>query len=171
MPYPVFLAGMVPTADELTALQPRVAYKTAATDRTSTVTPADDPDLVMELEAGLWLVRFVLRLGATANSDGVRTEWTTPSGSSGVRAVIGPNSTGITSRFDTTLQIPMQSLTTDIEYRLEGAFSTSNPIAIEECLLTVGTTGDVALAWAQYTSHADASRVGAGSYMRAERWE
>ena len=79
--YPQIFAGRRLTPSLLTSMLPVQLWKNANTDRASTTTLADDPDLTTVLEANAtYRVTFYLHYAAIDLAR-FKTAWTVPSGS------------------------------------------------------------------------------------------
>src|SRR4051812_30104463 len=90
--YPVVYAGQRITATLLSSMLPLEAYKQTSLTRTATTTLADDPDLVIALEANAtYFVEFFIKYAAVATEQ-FKPAWTVPSGASGGKARMGVSS-------------------------------------------------------------------------------
>lgn len=164
--YPSIVAGQRITADLLNAMIPQTVYKTAHTDRASTITVSDDPDLQVQLPVGVHFVEMYLMAGGTLAGD-IKTVWRTSGSMSGLKTVLGPSSTASNANAD---QITMRDGThgfgTEILY--SGVRDGTGLLfgVVEWAVVTVTTAGTLALQWAQGTSSTAASRIAAGSLMR-----
>lgn len=171
--YPNYTAGQRLTAADLQAGQFLVVTKTLNTDRSSTTTLADDPDLTFELDANaVYIVEFYLSYAG--NLGKLKTAWTTPSGASGNRTAMGPGSNATDTNSDNlSTRAGVHGYSTTVVYgnRCGGVTTPSlnQSIAIETSLLTTSSAGTCAIQWAQNTSKTDATRVAAGSWARALR--
>jgi len=170
--YPQILAGQRITSTMLRDMLPEVIVKPSTTARASTTTLANDPDLQMTLSANaMYFVEFEILAAATNTAD-FKTEWTVPSGSTGLKAVLGPSSSASTqSTADpTTVRMGCHQFGTDIVY---AGVRDDNSLAFycrEWGVVTTSSTGGtLALAWAQGTSNATATQVFGGSVMRVRR--
>lgn len=147
-------------------LPPR--YKAAATDRTSTTTLADDPDLTMQLAASaVYVVEFGLFVGS---GDGlIKTAWTVPSGATGLKGGHGPGSAATAAGADNISgRFGSHNFGTTLTYGRRDLFS-NLLYAIESGTVITTTAGTLALAWAQSASNATPARMGLGSWMRVTR--
>jgi len=163
------------TASAATALgvplPPR--YKAAPTDRASTTTLTNDPDLTMTLDPGsTYLIEFHLFVGGATGL--IKTAWTVPADATGLKGVQGPASTvaGDTSPQSAADNITMRSgshgFATTIVYGRRNVY-TNLVYAQETGVVSTVTGGTCALSWAQNTSNATPARVGLGSWCRATR--
>ncbi|MFB4320676.1 hypothetical protein [Actinomadura sp. 21ATH] len=168
-PYPVIAAGQRVTAGLLTAMQDDMIRKLQNTDRI-TSTMLDDPELVVALEASaVYFVEMFLLLGGNTTGD-IRTLWTVPSGATGFKSVMGPASgTTDVNADNIVVRMGVHNFPTIIAYSgVRNA--TGNMFRVyEHGEVTTTTAGILALNWGQVTTNAGASRVGAGSLMRAKR--
>ncbi|MFD5057438.1 hypothetical protein [Streptomyces sp. NPDC058394] len=169
--YPAIPAGQRITAALLASMLPLDAYKTAPTLRTSTTTFADDPDLVLALEAGAtyWVEMWIKYAAVTAEQ--FKTTWTVPVGATGGRSRIGVSATVN----DTSSGGPQgdgafghHNFSTSLTYGTRNSASNLS-VAYEQGSVVTTTAGNIALAWAQGASGATGTLVGSGSYMRARR--
>lgn len=149
---------------------PIEAYKTADTSRASTTTFASDPDLTVSLAANsVYRVEFFMHYAAT-DAGRFKTQWSVPSGATGVRSAVGPDqgtilsvtSSGASGRWG------VHAYSTSCIYGTRD--DTGNQcFAMEESIITTTSAGTCALQWAQATSNASASKLASGSYMRVKR--
>lgn len=170
MRYPTWLAGQTVTAALLSSMLPLEAYKTGNTDRLSTTTFVDDPDLTFDLEANaVYFVEFFLLMGATTAAD-IKTSWTVPSGAAGLKSVIGPGSAAVDANADNiSMRTGVHGFTTQINYSGVRNATASLFRGYEHAIVTTFAAGTCAIRWAQVASDAAASRMSAGSYARAKR--
>lgn len=166
--YPTIAAGQRITAALLQSMLPMTAYKAAATDRASTTTMADDPDLTFTLEASaVYIVEFHLYLGS--GSTGLpKTQWTVPSGATGLKGVHGSASTA-TSDDGISMRTGSHGFTTAVTYGYRSTGPTNLNHATEVGTVITSSAGTCAIQWAQSVSNATAVRMGLGSWARAQR--
>lgn len=154
---------------------PSIIYKAVSTDRTSTTTLADDPELTGTLLANVvYLVELHLLIG-TGSTGLMTTAWNVPSGATGIKGVHGPSSVAVGSDTLTnaadniTGRFGAHAFTTAVTYGRRNA--TSNLLyAVETGIVTMGPTGGpFALQWAQSASSTTATRMGVGSWARFTR--
>ncbi|MFE7973014.1 hypothetical protein [Streptomyces shenzhenensis] len=169
--YPTIYAGQRITG---TLLQSTIAdeyYKVTNTDRTSTTTFADDPDLTTTLEANaVYRVAFYLHYAAMAAA-GFKTLWTVPAGASGNRSAIGPEqgvTLALTSGSGGTGRLGVHAYATTVTYGTRD-HATNQAWALEESIITTSSAGTLAVQWAQATSNATATRLAAGSSLVVRR--
>ncbi len=169
MPHLDLRAGMVPTADELKALSWEFVYKPANTDRASTTTFADDPDLTYQLEANsVYYIRMWIKYAAISAA-AIKTQWTVPTGATGSRSATGPG-TGVTLDANSggTGRWGIHGYTTTVVYGTRNS-ATNLCSAVEETTIFTTSAGTLALSWAQNASDATATRVAQGSIMHVQK--
>ena len=171
--YPSIGVGTRVTSTLLNAMLPDIYLKTGTTTRTSTTTLADDPDLIVPVEAnGIYLIQFWVKYsGTTTSSALIKTGWSVPSGTSFNRQVMGPGSGATDTGADNmSSHWGVHGSATAETYGGRG--TTGNQLWLMEwATVTVGSTaGNVGFQWAQNVSSATGSTVNAGSYARVERW-
>jgi len=167
--WPGYTGGQRLTAAALQAGQHMIVTKTANTDRASTTTLADDPDLTFTVAAGaVYAIEFFLHYACTTAA-GFKTAWDVPSGASGNKGVQGPGSSATDgSANNISMRSGVHGFSTTVAY---GSRNSANNqcLAYEEALITTSVAGVIAIQWAQNSSNATASRVGAGSWARCLR--
>lgn len=149
---------------------PIEVYKQSDFAMTSTTTFASDPELQCTLAANsVYRVEFYLHYVALAVAS-IKTQWTVPSGATGVRSAIGPDqgvtlsstSSGGQGRFG------VHAFSTAVTYGTRDS-TTSQCFAMEEGIVTTGASGGtLALQAAQGTANATSSKIVIGSYMRVK---
>lgn len=169
--YPQLTAGQRLTAAVLQEMIPDKIVKAAATDRTSTTTLADDPELQgLALAAGTYEIHVMIFAASASATPDIKTTWeftgtwTTP-----VRALDGPGTTatgGATANTD--WRADGQAANSSAAYSL-AATSDYSVIHEEAHDVVVTVAGDFSLQWAQQTSDGTATSVKAGSYISARR--
>lgn len=163
--YPSLSAGIIPVSS-LQAMIEDVTVKTTSTDRTSTATVADDPDLSgIALGIGTWKVDVLIfattPVGGTQKFKtqwGFTGTWNTP-----IRACVGPGSTNTAVRSDITpSQFDGMPSNSDCTYGL--AASTGFNVITERCdFVVVTVAGNFSLKWSQATSSANLTSLKSGS--------
>ncbi|MGC5565348.1 hypothetical protein ACPYPG_21270 [Streptomyces sp. FR-108] len=153
---------------------PVYVYKAAATDRTSTTTLTADPDLTFTLAANaVYVVEFHLFVGS-GTTGLMTTDWTTPSGATGLKAITGPASTAVGDSANHNLgddingRFGVHGFATTVTYGCRNA-NTNLLHAIETATVVTTTGGTCAVRWAQAVSNGTATRMGLGSWARATR--
>jgi hypothetical protein len=169
--YPNWAAGDPITADWLNLTQGDWIVKAADTTRTSTTTLADDPDLTTTLDASaVYFVEFKLRV-ACVNAEDFATDWTAPSGASGLREAWGPSET-VTTDADgdsNLVRLGVHGFTTDVVYGgVRNSAANQFPI-MERAIITTTDSGTLALRWAQGTSGGTGTKLAAGSSLYVKR--
>jgi len=168
--YPTIYAGQRITGTLLSSMIPDVIRKLTATDRASTTTLADDPDLTTTLEANaVYYIEMELWYAATAASGGIKTQWTVPSGVTGNRSALGIGPSVSSGTPEGSGRWGVHNYTTSVSYG-DRASSTSLLLARETSVVTTSSTaGTLALQWAQDVSDAASCRMGVGSLIRITR--
>jgi hypothetical protein len=170
--YPNIQPGATITADLLNKMMPQVIYKPAHTDRASTTTFTDDPDLIVPLEAnGVYYVRMMLHHAST-DATRFKTMWRVPSGTlGGNRSCVGPDQGQILSGTSSggTGRWGVHNFSTASTYGNRNDAG-NQAFAMEEGVIFMGSTpGTLALQWAQATSGATNTRLAQGSFMEVRR--
>lgn len=180
--YPNIPAGTRLTAELLRSMLPVVARKTADTSRAATTTPAADPHLQFEVEAGaVYIMDGWIKYDGPAAAD-LNVDWTAPSGSlgewlgwaAGHSPVITFSAAGAVQT-DTQggRGYPVRTETNDIaSARSFGCLGTGvTPLTmIVNGTLRVGSTGGTySCDWAQLTSDASPVTLYTDSWLRLQR--
>jgi hypothetical protein len=174
--YPSIYAGQRLTGTLLQSMLPDVIVKNTNEDRASTTTLANDTDLVATLEANATYHVVIYIHFAAVEAAQFQTQWAVPSGASGNRSANGA-AFELASSGAATAQAAnggyhrsgVHGVATSVRYGTR-ASATNQALAIEEGVITTSSTaGTLALMWAQFTSNATATRVGAGSSMHIRR--
>lgn len=167
--YPAILAGQRMSAAVYDSMLPLIAYKTATTNSTS-ATPANDPDLSINLPVNTsWEVEMWVQYAGLLAAN-ISVMWSVPSGASALRQVMGPSSNANNSSADQiTMRAGVHGAATAVVYSC--ARNNSNEQGfVERGIVNMGSTaGAVALQWGQATANATATQVCAGSIMTARR--
>ena len=158
---PGFPIDDVPSGPEGIAAK---AFKLTATDRSSTTSIADDPDLLFALQADATyrIDVSLLFVGVTTGTQGF--QWAI--GYTGSVALIG-SAIGIQSLNSVgTVRTPF----TPTSANSLGTMATaSNDGLVYSFVLKTTTAGNLSVQWAQAVSSANATRMVAGSYILATR--
>ena len=170
--YPSIAAGQRITSSLLNSMIPNKVVKSVATDRSSTTTVANDPELAgVTLAVGTWEVEMLIfATTVTTNTQKLKTQWSfSGTWNTPIRACVGPGSTNTAARSDITpSQFDGMPSNSDCTYGF--AASTGYNVVKEWCdLVVVTVAGDLALAWAQAASSANATSVKAGSSIRVRQ--
>jgi hypothetical protein len=174
--YPFYAAGQRLTAADLQAGQFIIVRKTVNTDRVSTTTLADDPELTFSLAANAtYIIEFYLFFAG--NLGKLATQWTVPSGVTGNRSALGPGSNalaGTSGNMDNISgRFGVHGYGTTVVYggrTVDTATPSLNQeIAVETSLISTSSAGTCAIKWAQNASNTNATRMAQGSWARALR--
>jgi hypothetical protein len=151
----------------INALNVPVLYaKPGNTDRTSTTTLSNDPDLAMNVAANAtYCVEFHILYGGVAP---LKTIWSVPSGATGLKGCQGP-ATSATGEDTLSMRSGSHNFATSITYGCRSTAPSNLNYAHEIGTVTVTTAGVIALSWAQNATNTTANRVGAASWMRITR--
>lgn len=142
-------------------------YKATATNRASTTTVTDDPDLTIPLIANaVYHFKFFGIVGSLAAAD-AKFRWSFPTGATGLRHALGPDSSS-TSRDSTTMRTGIHQLSTEVSYGLSSNVNYTG-ILEEGTITTSATAGNLAVQWAQSVSNATAAVLAEGSYLEVVR--
>lgn len=149
---------------------PVTVFRTTDLDRASTTTFAADPVLQATLAASAkYKVEVYLNYGALLAAD-IKTQWTVPAGATGNRSVMGPGSTSTNATADNiSMRSGVHGFSTAITYSGVRDSQSALSIAVETGIITTTTGGTLSLDWAQVTTNATGSRMGAGSFMTVTR--
>ncbi|GAA4626596.1 hypothetical protein GCM10023196_035480 [Actinoallomurus vinaceus] len=162
MPYPVFTAGQRLTAALLSAMQVNLVRKLSDQTVSNSTTLVNATDLSIPVAANAtYLVRLRASYSASTTGD-VKFSWTSPSGATVQRYIIGPTS-GTTDTSATTVQMRRRSGTASPA----GGDGTANFSTYQEdiSVQTTGTAGTLQLQFAQNT--VDAAN---GTILRADSY-
>jgi len=166
MAVPVWAVGQVLSASDVnTWFVPLAAIKPADTGRSSNTTVTADPDLQLAVAANATyeVTAIIQYKGGTNGSSDAQFQLTVPTGTTGFVVVTGVQ---ITS-FPTT-RIVVAAFGVSVN---AGTSGTGNPqgLIIKATVVTAGTAGTLAVAWAQNTSSGTATTVTANSQLTARR--
>lgn len=175
--YPNWTAGKRLTADSLAAGQLLIAYKPSSTDRASTTTLTNDPDLQLTLAANAtyWVEWFLHYAGPTNGAPPTTTgtiavQWSVPSGATGQRGIRGPATNANNSNQDNvSMTAGVFTFATAVQYGARASSNTNQSLAREEGIVTTTSAGICAISWAQAVSSTTANRMANGSWGRALR--
>lgn len=154
------------TVETLVPMIPDVYVKGSTTDRSSTTTYADDPDLAgIVLPVGTHWIRLRCFWSAnTSTTPKLKTKWNfTGTWNSPNRFCVGPGSTNTAVRTDVSLvNFHGTGVGSDQVYNVSA--STGFTVLEEETFNAVVTVeGNLSLQWAQQTSNAGVISIKAGS--------
>lgn len=162
--FPAFAAGSKITAAALTEMEPLSAWKLANTSRATNTTLSADPDLVLNLGIGTYLIDgfWVITGGTTGSSDmkaainytgTSTTAWWTP---------YGPTTASSTATYQNGLVLGGSAAL--------GTYSTTTPVnAAPRGFIITTSAGQLQTQWSQNTSSATATVMQAGSWFRAQQ--
>lgn len=148
----------------------QIVYKATTSPARISSTFVIDPDLQILLAASaLYLIEMELRPAAITAAL-FKTTWQVPSGAAGNRGCIGPGSSATDTGADNiAMHSGVHGFGTTVTYGSRNSVSTQVEVR-ESGIVTTSTTSDLcALLWAQGTSNATGTVLGAGSWMRATR--
>lgn len=159
--YPTYLTGQRLTADLLTSGQTLNIIKAADTSRTTNVTPAADPDLVVTLAANrTYLLNSVIVYQGDAAGD-MKGGITVPASGTIFGTVRAQGTTA--SSTAGSIVTDLQSGGTSFGYGCLGAGT--NMTALTVAVITTGVGGTLGFSWSQVTSSAVATIIKAGSFI------
>lgn len=167
--YPTYYSGLRLTAALLTAGQPDLTLKTAATPRTNS-TLTDDPELAgIPLAVGSWWIRMHIWASNTVTTGNIKTQWSfTGTWNTPLRHCAGPDVTTGGPSDITEMKLQPFATTTDAVYDL-GASAAYTGITEYTASAVVSVAGNLALAWAQNVTNATATNVQPGSFIEVRR--
>lgn len=170
--YPAYTAGQRLTAALLTSMQTQEVVKVANETVTSSTTLQDDDELTFPVVANAsYDIEFCIRF-AGLNAAGLKTAWSVPSGTSGLKLVSGPGSANATEANANTTEMrwAVHATSTVVNYTDPRNSASSQTFAVERSRLDIAATpGDVTLQWAQLASNGTGTVVALGSYVRYRR--
>lgn len=147
----------------------QVIFKNADQSYANDTTLNDDTVLKFNAEANSrYRVELFAMVSGVSGAD-VKCAWGVPSGSSGLRSVLGTASNS-TTRNSTLMQAGAHPLTGEVSYGLSQTEPTL-PIGIQErfIITTAGTAGTVVFRHAQSVANATPTIVKASSYMIVQK--
>lgn len=152
------VAGTRITAALLGKAIPGFAYKAAQTSLSSSTALTADPDLVVALNAStVYEVRMVLANCSGGASGGLSYAFTVPAGTTGDYCAVQNSLAGTIQLLDSG------SWTATL------ATNCNAGVLVTGLLITGGNAGNLTLTWAQNTSNATATVVGADSFLSARQ--
>lgn len=168
--YPAWTAGTKITAAKLNYGIPSYVVASSQQGVDNSTTMVDDSELTFTAEANAsYIVEFYVAFQAGVNCD-VRTDWVTPSGSSGLKQCFGATTTAaaFTSRDNTAARVGCHGFATDVVYQLDTGGL--DQLVWERGYVAVGATaGAINLRFAQGTATVGAVTRDANSYMVYKR--
>lgn len=154
--YPTYYSGQRLTAALLTSAQFDNTTKTAGTSRTNN-SLTNDPDLAgIALGVGIYYVRMMLFVTAVGSATpDIKTQWAfTGTWNTPLRYVIGPQ-TSTSPNAITVMRMAAQAVNVDSVYDI-GTGSAYTGIEEWCTYVNVSVAGNLALAWAQNVTNANA---------------
>jgi hypothetical protein len=147
-------------------------YKATQLDRVSTAVASDDPDLIAPLSAGLrYRINTILSFFSASATPGIRY----------AVAYSGTITQVICSILETTQQAANNATTHQINFlgstditgatnftRNSSATANTRHKVHVQTFMTVGTSGNFSIKWAQSVSNATATSLAAGAHMVVE---
>lgn len=157
------LAGEIARASDLSRV--RVIKKAATESVTSSTTLQNDNDFSVTLDAGkVYRIEIYLSIGGATAGD-IKFAWAVTGGVAQYtsRHAVGPT-IGVADITNTSMRAGVHNLSTSVPVGVEATAGSHQENFLVETT-TSGTSGTLTLQWAQNTSNATASTVGASSYM------
>ena len=175
MQYPSLTTGLIDVT-KLNAMLEQTFRKDTPTPRASTTTAVADPFFTgIAIGVGTWKISAIFHTmmttnAATAAVAGIKINWQIAGGAwSGVRSCRGiAFVTGNTTPADVSMRNIGSSMGTDQTY---GGITTANQPVHEDIVVTVSTPGSLSVNWAQATSNANATILGANSLITMRQIE
>lgn len=174
MQFPSLLVGPV-TTSTLGQMIPSTFRKATSHARASTTATSADPELAgIPLGVGVWeastiFYTFMTSTAANAAVAGFKVNWSFSGTATGNRACLGMAFVATnTSTTDCTMRSIGSALTTDQSY---GVISTFYQPVREDLQIVVTVAGNLTVNWAQATSSANATNLGANSIIRLRQIE
>lgn len=149
------------TVEMLRQMIPNYVIKSGSESATSDATINNDSDLILPVEANAtYHVKFNVFAAAVTASD-IKTAWSVPAGTGGLRKVSGPGSTAAEGSADNISgRYGVHGFTTEITYSGVRNNNTLQFWIMEEALAIVSSTaGNITFQWSQATSGATATIV------------
>lgn len=169
-------AGQIATATKFNELAtygvPIEASKASGTARTSTATPAADPDLVIVLPANrTYDVEYWWIVSSAANAAGdFQAQWAWTNTATLTVVGLGPHNSlasGTQSDLESIARLADSATTTTATPY--GASTTPADIYGSVRVVTGASAVTLTVEWAQQASNANATTLNAGSYIKARR--
>jgi hypothetical protein len=167
MPVPVIATGDVPPASQFNDWMININWvrKTVSEDRLSTVTLANDTQLLKTLSIGVYRMEVFLNYDAPTAA-GIQIAWTLPVSATMNYTAVGPTTTAVGYNDDQTAFFDQTSTT---NFGAHGAGTRSAILFVGT--INIVTAGTVQLRWAQRVSNATRTRMFAESTMDFQRRE
>ncbi|MCX5587537.1 hypothetical protein [Streptomyces erythrochromogenes] len=162
--YPTLYAGQKFTALLASSMLPYTVYKAADESVTSSTTLQDDNHLILPLAANAtYTIEGGLFYDGQFNAGNLKMTWSLPSLATIVWSANGPATGGAAAFASNAVTSGNISIGT---YGTGGSKTTAS---ISATVTTFATAGNMTLRWAQDGSHATATTIYAGSWLRALR--
>lgn len=152
------------TAAQLTVMEPNTVWKLSSTSRASTTALAADPDLVINLNQGTYLIDgfWVITGGTTGSSDMKASINYTGASSIAWWTPYGPTTASSTAVFQNGLVLGAGAAL--------GTYSTTTPVnAAPRGFIYANSPGQLQVQWSQNTSSTTATVMQAGSWFRVQQ--
>lgn len=161
-------AGDKPTAAQLATWVPLSAYKFVGTSRTSTATPAADPDLTVALPASTtWDFDGLLLPTSAANAAGdFMFQFTYPAS-----ATLSFGAWGLHNTLASGSQSDLEGAATSADSAtpsglyVAGCSTSMTGVFFKGRIIVSGTPGSLVVSWSQFASNVNATTLNAGSHM------
>lgn len=171
--FPAFEAGDTVTAQMLLDMQPTVVMATVAQTVNNSTSFASDNTLTIPVvaNAGYLIEFFMIFSQSSTLAANAKTDWTVPTGVTGIRQTTGPTSgAGFGGRTSTNARFSSHVFTTAVGYGLNNAASQPTIILEKGIVNVAGTGGNVTIRWAQLTAQAQNLSRDPFSFVRATRF-
>lgn len=165
MPYPVFLAGQVLTADDLTEALEKVVEQGSDQSVSSSATPVGSNLSFAVVSGGVYWVQVRARWTQPSPGGGFRAEWAAPAGTSSLRLVLAAGDTATGGSDDATTMTSRAWVLSQEITAGSGLGESSTHAWHEDILLTAGDDGTVTFEFAQNDSNANATVLSASSFL------
>lgn len=146
------------------------AHKSTLTSRASTTTPANDPDLVVVLSAGIWRIDATLFFNAIATSGvtpGIRAGLNFAGNTNNSRFVIYGSSDSATAN-PFAISLFGTNQTQVVSYAAQASAQVDTMI-INGLISVIGSTQGLSVSWAQNNSSSNATQLLENSFLTARR--
>jgi hypothetical protein len=166
----LFTAGQILTAAALNEL---VLYveKTTGQNVTNSATFVNDNELFLPVSANaVYTFECIVVGSSAANAAGdLKLTFSGPTGCEISGTVQGPNNVALASGSSADGEYVFRNSLTDASFIPVGVSTSANGIILTGRITTGGTAGTMRLRWAQLAANANATTVGARSYLRLLR--
>lgn len=149
------------------------AYKAGSTNRSSTTTPALDPDLQVSVAANaVYEVRASINYISSNTNEGIKYDFQLPSGTMKYTSTRNLSESLLSSNGFTTVNLAMASTVSNSAGTPDAATTLSGGdygIQVMGTLITGGSPGTFGVKWSQNSSSGTALTVEAGSFLTLSR--